>query len=233
MAIEKRIELEDDAISAEIPTSEDITAMEDGEGPATLIGKNGFDSLTGKIRLLCNAVVSGATHGTSAIDNIRLQVEGMNVLTDYNFIASGEPKFLLDVNDGLADGIFQGLKGHDAVTVPISDVPFTPVTAKKAAPVSVVLPMLPVVVLPETETADEPETTVLDPNVPVPLIPLTAKTAFPITLASLILPVALTPDTEYPDSIITEPTEVVALTPDTDKFAVPTTDSSPKPVVVA
>ena len=98
----------------------DITAIEDGDGPASLIGKNGFDSLTGKIRLLCNAVVSGATHGTSAVDNLRLQVEGMNVLTDYNFISSGEPKFLLDVNDGLADGIFQGLKGHDAVTVPIS-----------------------------------------------------------------------------------------------------------------
>lgn len=96
-----------------------VNALTTGEGPATLIGKNGFDSLTGKIRLLCNAVTT-ATHGTSAISNLRLQVEGMNVLTDYNFIASGEPKFVLDVNDGLSSGLFQGLKGQDSVTVPIT-----------------------------------------------------------------------------------------------------------------
>ena len=36
MAIEKRIELEEDAISADIPTSDEITAMEDGGAEVTL-----------------------------------------------------------------------------------------------------------------------------------------------------------------------------------------------------
>jgi len=43
MAIEKRIELEDDAISAEIPTSEDITAMEDGGAQVTLTDQKEID----------------------------------------------------------------------------------------------------------------------------------------------------------------------------------------------
>ena len=44
MAIEKRIELEDDAISAEIPTSEDITAMEDGGAQVTLTDQKEIDA---------------------------------------------------------------------------------------------------------------------------------------------------------------------------------------------
>ena len=43
MAIEKRIQLEDDAISAEIPTSEDITAMEDGGAQVTLTDQTEID----------------------------------------------------------------------------------------------------------------------------------------------------------------------------------------------
>jgi chaperonin GroES len=43
MAIEKRIELEDDSISAEIPTSEDITAMEDGGAQVTLTDQKEID----------------------------------------------------------------------------------------------------------------------------------------------------------------------------------------------
>ena len=43
MAIEKRIELEDDAISAEIPTSEDIIAMEDGGAQVTLTDQKEID----------------------------------------------------------------------------------------------------------------------------------------------------------------------------------------------
>ena len=43
MAIEKRIELEDDSISAEIPTSEDITAMEDGGAQVTLTDQTEID----------------------------------------------------------------------------------------------------------------------------------------------------------------------------------------------
>ena len=52
-------------------------------------------------------------------NNLRLQVEGMNVANDYNFLASGVPKNVLEVNDGLSDGLFQGLKGHDSVSVPV------------------------------------------------------------------------------------------------------------------
>ena len=43
MAIEKRIELEEDAISADIPTSDDITAMEDGGAEVTLTDQTEID----------------------------------------------------------------------------------------------------------------------------------------------------------------------------------------------
>jgi chaperonin GroES len=43
MAIEKRIELEDDAISADIPTSDEITAMEDGGAEVTLTNQTEID----------------------------------------------------------------------------------------------------------------------------------------------------------------------------------------------
>ena len=43
MAIEKRIELEEDAISADIPTSDEITAMEDGGAEVTLTDQTEID----------------------------------------------------------------------------------------------------------------------------------------------------------------------------------------------
>jgi len=43
MAIEKRIELEEDAISADIPTSDEITAMEDGGAEVTLTNQTEID----------------------------------------------------------------------------------------------------------------------------------------------------------------------------------------------
>ena len=184
-----------------------INALTDGDNPATIAGKNGFDSLTGKVRLLCNAVSVAAFADTTLADssNLKLVVEGMNVLHDFNFLearvrtitgialnnpirittsaahglvngrqittnvitgttqlngvtsfakritdttfdlftdealttgrdgtsgftayASGgqvhfnDPTPLLEVNDGDPAGVFGSLKGHDAVTVPIS-----------------------------------------------------------------------------------------------------------------
>ena len=97
-----------------------LTSLSDGDS-VSLIGKNGFDTLTGKIRLLCNQVTATGFAESELADtnNLRLQVEGMNVANDFNFLASGVPKNVLEVNDGLADGLFQGLKGHDSVTVPV------------------------------------------------------------------------------------------------------------------
>ena len=43
MAIEKRIELEEDAISADIPTSDEVTAMEDGGAEVTLTDQTEID----------------------------------------------------------------------------------------------------------------------------------------------------------------------------------------------
>ena len=65
-----------------------INALTDGDNPATIAGKNGFDSLTGKVRLLCNAVSVAAFADTTLADssNLKLVVEGMNVLHDFNFL---------------------------------------------------------------------------------------------------------------------------------------------------
>ena len=92
-----------------------VNQLENDVTPIALIGKNGFDSQVGKIRLLCNAV-SIASSGTDAVDNIRLQVEGMSVLTDYNYLNSGVPKHVLDTNDDTT----RAVRGDDFVSVPIA-----------------------------------------------------------------------------------------------------------------
>ena len=77
---------------------------------STITGKNGFSSFIGEVRLLCNTFTTVDNgDGTS---NIRLTVEGLNVVHDENFF-----KHVLEVNDGS----FLGLKGDDQVTIPLKE----------------------------------------------------------------------------------------------------------------
>lgn len=73
----------------------------------TVIGKNGFSSPVGEIRLLCNNYSS-----VDAGSNLNLTVEGLNVLFEKNIF-----KHVLEVNDGT----FLGLKGDDFITVPLKE----------------------------------------------------------------------------------------------------------------
>lgn len=91
-------------------TVDNASVLTDGITPAVLVGKNGFQSFAGEIKLLCNTYSSiDNGDGTS---NIRLVVEGLNVAHDLNFA-----KHILEVNDSS----FQGLKGSDFVTVPLKE----------------------------------------------------------------------------------------------------------------
>ena len=74
---------------------------------AGLIGKNGFQSVVGEIKLLCNSVTA-----VDSSSNLNLLLEGHNVAFDENFF-----KHVLDVNDAS----FAGLKGDDFVTVPVTE----------------------------------------------------------------------------------------------------------------
>lgn len=93
---------------------------------ATLLGKNGFDSIPGRIRVLCSDVeeVDG---------NTVLTIESLPYLFDENFY-----KHILEVNDDS----WSGLKGRDFVSIPVNlqkdtgernFVNFAPVTTQLSA----------------------------------------------------------------------------------------------------
>ena len=91
-------------------TVDNAAVLSDGVTPAVLIGKNGFKSFAGEIKLLCNSFTTVDNgDGTS---NVRLTLEGLNVAFDENF-----SKHVLEVNDTS----FLGLKGDDFVTVPLRE----------------------------------------------------------------------------------------------------------------
>ena len=81
--------------------------------PVQLVGKNGFTTPVGEIKLLCNSVSVVDTAGGTLDGNVQLTLEGLNVAFDENFF-----KHVLDVND-LA--VFGGLKGTDFVSIPINE----------------------------------------------------------------------------------------------------------------
>ena len=97
-------------LSLQVSTANAITAA---ATPTQLVGKNGFTTQVGEIKLLCNAVNIVDTAGGTLGGNVQLTVEGLNVAFDENF-----HKHVLDVNDL---SVFGGLKGTDFVTIPINE----------------------------------------------------------------------------------------------------------------
>ena len=87
--------------------------LTDGQQPSALIGKNGFESTIGQIKLLANALTTVDTAGGTLDGNVQLTVEGLNVAFDENFF-----KHVLEVNDA---GVFSNLKGDDFISVPIKE----------------------------------------------------------------------------------------------------------------
>lgn len=90
-------------------TSEVSTAnsgLYEGELSTVLLGKNGFESNIGEIRLLCN------NYTLSGSDSIELSVEGLDHCIDYNFNTH-----VLAVNDGA----IPTLKGVDYISIPVKE----------------------------------------------------------------------------------------------------------------
>lgn len=86
------------------------SVIADAVEESSLVGKNGFTSPIGEVKLLCNAFTSVVQSDGSS--NLQLTVEGLNVVQDRNFF-----KHLLEVNDGT----FSGLKGDDFVSLPLRE----------------------------------------------------------------------------------------------------------------
>ena len=84
----------------------DNTNGYDNTDSVTLLGKNGFSSYAGEIKLLCNTVTVGT-------ETIQLTVEGLNVCHDVNF-----DDHVLAVNDA---GAYDPLKGSNKVLIPVNE----------------------------------------------------------------------------------------------------------------
>ena len=95
-------------------TVSNSSVVADSPERATLLGKNGYESSIGSIRLLCNAVNTVDTGGGIVDGNVELTLEGFNVAFDENFF-----KHVLDVNDDPA--VFGNLKGTDYISIPIKE----------------------------------------------------------------------------------------------------------------
>ena len=94
-------------------TAATANAVPAAANPVTLLGKNGFTTPVGEIKLLCNAISVVDTEGGTLDGNVQLTVEGLNVAFDENFF-----KHVLDVND---DTVFGDLKGTDFITLPVTE----------------------------------------------------------------------------------------------------------------
>lgn len=92
--------------SAPLSITFDNTEGYSDKSSVTLLGKNGFASYAGEIKLLCNTVTIGT-------DTIQLTVEGLNVCHDVNF-----DEHVLAVNDG---GSYKPLKGANRVLIPVNE----------------------------------------------------------------------------------------------------------------
>ena len=78
-------------LSLQVSTANALTAA---ATPTQLVGKNGYTTSVGEIKLLCNAVNVVDTAGGTLDGNVQLTVEGLNVAFDENF-----HKHILEVND--------------------------------------------------------------------------------------------------------------------------------------
>jgi hypothetical protein len=92
-------------------TLDTIGDITNGTSPATLVGKNGYTTSIGTIKLLCNSYSVVDTQGGVLTGNIQLQIDGLANAFDRNF-----NKHVLEVNDG---GVFGNLKGSDYVSIPV------------------------------------------------------------------------------------------------------------------
>ena len=91
-------------------TVDNSAALAENALNSTVVGKNGFSTFVGEVKLLCNSYSTiDNGDGTS---NVRFTVEGLNVAHDVNF-----GKHILEVNNGA----FAGLKGDDQVTIPLKE----------------------------------------------------------------------------------------------------------------
>ena len=90
----------------------DANVLVGAPATATLVGKNGFTSPAGEIKLLCTAVENTDTIGGTSDGNISLTVQGFGQVFDDNFQCN-----VLDAND---DSVFGALKGEDQITIPVN-----------------------------------------------------------------------------------------------------------------
>ncbi len=80
MAIEKRIELEEDVISADIPTSDEVTAMEDGGAEVTLTDQTEIDEAEAQALALASPRVQSHVEGKSVAKTVYVPGRLVNVV---------------------------------------------------------------------------------------------------------------------------------------------------------
>ena len=90
----------------------DANVLVGAPATATLVGKNGFTSPAGEIKLLCTAIENTDTIGGTVDGNISLTVQGFGQVFDDNFQCN-----VLDAND---DSVFGALKGEDQISIPVN-----------------------------------------------------------------------------------------------------------------
>lgn len=92
---------------------EQSNVMVNDSSPTSIIGKNGFSSSVGEIKLLCTDVSVVDTEGGTSSGKIQLTIEGLVHVFDENF-----HRHVLDTNDSL---VFGNLKGADFISIPVED----------------------------------------------------------------------------------------------------------------
>jgi len=90
----------------------DANVLVGAPATATLVGKNGFTSAAGEIKLLCTAIENTDTSGGTSDGTISLTIQGFGQVFDDNFQCN-----VLDAND---DNVFGTLKGADQITIPVN-----------------------------------------------------------------------------------------------------------------
>lgn len=89
-------------------------AVTESDALVTLIGKNGFTTSVGEIKLLCTSYALTDTNGGVDDGNIELTLAGYGDVFDENFFMH-----VSEVNDGSEDA--PTLKGDDFVTIPVNE----------------------------------------------------------------------------------------------------------------
>jgi len=92
----------------------DATAVTEGDTVASIVGKNGFSTPAGEIKILCTSYEVTDTNGGIDDGNIEFTLLGYGDVFDENFF-----KHVSEVNDGTEDA--PTLKGDDFVTIPVNE----------------------------------------------------------------------------------------------------------------